>query len=86
VPYEIKQEILNEVYRVLKPQGKLLITDFGSPLGIGKLLSLLFRNHAFIDDNFGGKVNELVESSKFKLLYRYIQFGLIHHLLLTKES
>jgi len=56
----VKQGMLREVHRVLKPGGRLELLDFGGPEpGTHGLLSL-FRSHKYLKENTRTRVTELL--------------------------
>ena len=65
-----KLEALTEVYRVLKPGGRLLIGDWGKPSG--PLMRLLFYPIQWLDgfattrDNVEGKLPAIIEAAGFE--------------------
>lgn len=66
LPKEIKQKAIAEIYRVLKPQGKIVIADFG-PAASGFLARLLhlFENIEYLEDNLKGLIPIYLEQAGF---------------------
>jgi ubiquinone/menaquinone biosynthesis C-methylase UbiE len=85
LPLATRRQALGECHRVLKPEGRLLITDFGRPSGmIGKAFARLWRRHAYAAENLGRPLDGLVAESGFLILSAVIQGGVIHHVLAVK--
>lgn len=85
LPMPTKRRALGECYRVLKPQGRLLISDFGQPKGaIGRGLARIWRNHAFTAENLEHALQALIAEAGFSVLRSAIQGGVIHHILAIK--
>src|SRR5258708_3470555 len=70
-PTEIKKQVAREIYRVLKPEGRFVLADFGPPHGI--LPTLLFalgsllpsREGKYVQDNTAGKLPMFLEEAGF---------------------
>lgn len=67
---ETKKLALKEIYRVLRPNGTLLICDWGKPSGVstslGFYLVQLLDGFETTTDNRKGLMPEIMESAKFK--------------------
>lgn len=71
LPTEVKRQCLNEVARVLKPNGKFLLVDFGKlnwPLKVFYYLGVIFRiaEAKTAKDNFEGMLPNLLEQAGFE--------------------
>ena len=62
-----KNTVLNELYRILKAEGSLLIGDFGKPKNfLMAFLSNLLRLLEPIDDNIRGKLPKMIRQAGFQ--------------------
>jgi ubiquinone/menaquinone biosynthesis C-methylase UbiE len=87
LPLDLKRLTLREIYRVLKPGGALLISDFGKPTHFtGRLLSNIWVNHAFTSENFRGILPELILEQGFVDLSDSVTGGGIHHTRVSKPG
>jgi len=85
LPMATRRRTLGECHRVLKPQGRLLISDFGRPSGlVGKGLARLWRRHAYAAESLDHPLDGLIAESGFSILSAAIQGGVIHHVLAVK--
>lgn len=83
VPTEIKKLALKEIHRVLKPEGRFLLADFGKPLNfLWKIFfacGQLFEEGEYLKDNLEGKLPIFLREAGFQgkemnPAYRGIQF------------
>jgi demethylmenaquinone methyltransferase/2-methoxy-6-polyprenyl-1,4-benzoquinol methylase/phosphoethanolamine N-methyltransferase len=66
LPEELKGRGLAEVYRVLKPGGRLLIADFMQPTGsILNHLFMIFTHHQKVQSGLAEEVKELLRKTGF---------------------
>lgn len=76
-----KPAMLQEIFRLLKPGGKLYLYDFAPPRGrLGKLLATLYRNIEDIDPGIFGQYPVMIQEVGFRntrLPFRSRMFGLL---------
>jgi len=86
MPLPGKKQALSEIHRVLRPGGWALITDWCEPRGIlGKALTYLNRNHAYIHDNLAGFLSVGIAEAGLHIVSTTIQFGIYHHILAKRD-
>jgi ubiquinone/menaquinone biosynthesis C-methylase UbiE len=84
-PTHLKKEVAQEAYRVLRKNGKLLISDFGPPINsIGNFFSALWKNHAFTADNMNNVIPAIIAESGFKIDCIKVGGGIIQFVFATK--
>jgi ubiquinone/menaquinone biosynthesis C-methylase UbiE len=86
LPLAEKRAMIRECRRVLKADGRLVISDFGKPRHVlGEALGLIWRHHAYTRENLDDIVLDLVRESGFHIIDSDVQMGLIQHLVATKR-
>lgn len=91
LPTEIKQLAMTEIHRVLKPDGRFLLVDFGKPEGV--LLKTFFALASFVRsdeakyllDNRQGKLPLFLEEAGFEVTEVRPRYKGIPFLLATKK-
>ena len=87
LPLAEKRAMLSECYRVLRPGGRLVTSDFGKPRNLlGKVVALPWRIHAYSKENMEDVMIGLVEESGLRDVESNLQAGLIQHLTATKHG
>jgi len=85
LPLKAKRLMMGECHRVLRPAGRLLVSDFGAPLTrIGTMVAVMWRRHAHTAENLRGVVYDLVKDQGFTDLSVVVQGGVIQHLMAAK--
>lgn len=86
IPLDIKRATIQESRRVLKPGGRLLISDFGKPTHFaGRMFGSLYRKHAFTSENLKGIIRKLLLEEGFTDLSDSVNGGIIHHMIAQKK-
>jgi ubiquinone/menaquinone biosynthesis C-methylase UbiE len=81
LPLAEKKKAVAEMRRVLKPGGRLIISDWGTPEGmLGKGISLLWRKHAYVPENAAVMRAAFLRDMGFTRVHDAIQFGVLHHI------
>ncbi|MEK7557530.1 MAG: class I SAM-dependent methyltransferase [Patescibacteria group bacterium] len=66
MPNEIKQKAAQEIYRVLKPDGVVVIADFGESKSFFLRKMLFFEKMEYLEGNLNGLVPLYLEEAGFK--------------------
>ncbi|MBN2694029.1 class I SAM-dependent methyltransferase [bacterium] len=71
IPQTIKPTVLKEVFRVLKPHGKLIIIDPNKQYGLKKVWNLInyIPNPFFVEDGLEGNYLQMLEEAEFSEIY-----------------
>lgn len=71
LPTEIKKQLMQEVWRVLKPRRRFLVVDFGKPENtFWKILMVLqgiFEEAKYLKDNIDGKISSFLQEAGFNV-------------------
>lgn len=68
LPSDVKRQALHEMWRVLAPGGRLVITDYGRPRGaIGWIASfpMRFNFHEYVRGQLAGELERMIEGEGF---------------------
>jgi len=87
LPRELKTIGLGEIFRVLKPGGRLMVIDIDKPTSLmGRMLMFPWRNDPALRDNLEGRVSEFIQKTGFRNVHqpRTKWRGLIAFWLATK--
>lgn len=81
-----RQKALQEMHRVLKPSGTVLIKEWGQPRNVfGRLIAWLWRNHAYVSKNTSADLPSLVKQAGFKQVkILSVKRGIMYQLAATK--
>lgn len=62
-----QQKALQEMHRVLKPGGRVLIKEWGKPRNIfGRFIAWFWRNHAYVYKSTSNDLRSLLKQARFK--------------------
>jgi ubiquinone/menaquinone biosynthesis C-methylase UbiE len=80
MPTDIKQKSINEIYRVLKPSGKLVIVDFGSTKHPNLYRFITFWEPVeYMKGNLDGLIPKFMQQTGFKNIKEdAVRFPVIH--------
>jgi ubiquinone/menaquinone biosynthesis C-methylase UbiE len=81
-----KKKMLAEMYRVLKPGGTVVVSDWGRPATpLGRFLDFLWHKHAFVKENASILSPTTFRGLGFRnITEEPLQFGIVHHIRGTK--
>jgi ubiquinone/menaquinone biosynthesis C-methylase UbiE len=84
IPNDQKEKTISEIKRVLKQNGKVLISDLGRPKNLlGKILAWFSRNHSFTRKNVE-TIEKLMLENGFEIESRYWSWFFIEHIIFIK--
>lgn len=86
LPMDLKRRAIQEMWRVLKPKGTLVISDYEKPTTLlGWCRAWKLRKHAFTAENTKGPLVELLQEAGFtKIDDGPAQMGVVHHFVAKK--
>jgi ubiquinone/menaquinone biosynthesis C-methylase UbiE len=80
IPNEQKGNVVREIKRVLKPNGKVLISDLGRPKNFaGKILAWFSKNHSHTKGNME-TMEKLMIKNGFKIIGKNWSWFFIEHI------
>jgi ubiquinone/menaquinone biosynthesis C-methylase UbiE len=86
IPPQEKTAAIRELSRILRPNGQVLIVDFGRPVNfLGGLGSFLYLFHSYTKDNMVD-VKRLLLTEGFSIRPSGHQYGFIEHLFAQKAG
>jgi len=66
MPDEVKYKAIAQMYRILKPDGVMVITDFGETKGMYFWLAHLLKKHAYTKGNLQGLIPQYINKAGFR--------------------
>jgi len=85
LPRALKRAMVKECFRVLRPGGRLLLSDFGRPSGVvGGVFARIWKGHSYTAENLTGMLPRMVSRAGFTEASAHVQGGVILHLLAAK--
>jgi ubiquinone/menaquinone biosynthesis C-methylase UbiE len=81
-----RQKALQEMYRVLKPGGTVLIKEWGQPQSfLGHFIAWFWRNHAYVSKSTSDDLPSLLKQANFKQVkVLSVKRGVLYQLAATK--
>lgn len=82
LPSDTKRKTAQEIRRVLKPSGRIYISDWGRPRNwLGRIISATVKKHAFTEENLQGLVVRILQEAGFREVETIgVQFAIIEHI------
>ena len=82
LPIDVKRKTAQEIRRVLKPSGRIFVSDWGKPKNwLGRMISATVKRHAFTEENLQGLVGKILREVGFSSVETIsVQFGIIEHI------
>ena len=82
LPIDVKRKTAQEIRRVLKPSGRIFVSDWGKPKNWwGRMIGATVKKHAFTEENVQGLVGKILREVGFGSVETMsVQFGIIEHI------
>lgn len=82
-----KEKMLKEIFRILKPNGRLYLLDFGPPTNLfGKIVTVLFRKAEHLNDALEDKYRKFMKEAGFKKIHTIYRTHGMFELLEAKKQ